>query len=90
MSKLSEGELEVLEKVMENEAPSSKIKKRGIMKSDSGRVCDSPYGCNNRNSDAFGDGNYKQVITYEQLPGNIDVFFFFFEILQLKVNKSFR
>lgn len=71
LSKLTEGELQVLENVMENEAPSSSnIKKRGIVDSDVGKFCDSPYGCNSKNSDTFDDGNYKSIITYEQLPGN--------------------
>lgn len=59
-----------MENVMENEAPSSSnIKKRGIMDSDLGKLCDSPYGCNSKNSDTFDDGTYKSIITYEQLPG---------------------
>lgn len=72
MSKLSEGELEVLEKVMENEVATSKVQKRGIMENDL-NLCDG-YGCKNKNSDEFTGGNYKQIITYEQLPGTNKIF----------------
>lgn len=74
LSKLSEGELEVLGKVMENEAPTVNIKKRGIMENDSGKLCDSRYGCDRKNSDAFDDGNYRPLITFEQLPGKNERF----------------
>lgn len=71
LSKLSEGELQVLENVMENEAPTSSINKRAVHETELGKFCDSPYGCNNKNSDALDDGNYKPIITYEQLPGKM-------------------
>lgn len=69
LSKLSEGELQVLEKVMENEVATPKVQKRGIAENDLGKICDG-YGCKTKNTDEFVDGNYKQILTYEQLPGN--------------------
>lgn len=74
LSKLSEGELEVLEQVLENEAPTLNIKKRGIIESDLSKRCDSPYGCNTKNSNGFDSGNYKQIITFEQQPGKNERF----------------
>ncbi|XP_037033985.1 uncharacterized protein LOC119072794 isoform X1 [Bradysia coprophila] len=69
LSKLSEGELEVLEKVVDNEASTSTIKKRGIAYSDSDKICDPRYGCNSKHSEDLGEHSYKQIITYEQQPG---------------------
>lgn len=70
LSKLSEGELQVLENVIDDEVPPAKVTKRGIMDNDCAKICDSRYGCKSKNSEEFADGNYKQIITFEQLPGN--------------------
>ncbi len=81
LTKLSEGELQVLERVMESEVPmANNIKKRGVMEMESDKICDSRYGCQSRNSDDLDDRNYKQIITYEQLPGEFFFFFFFFGV----------
>lgn len=61
----------MLEKVIEDEAPTSTIKKRGVSYRDSAKVCDPRFGCNIKHLEDLGQHNYKQIITYEQEPGNV-------------------
>lgn len=75
LSRLSDGELKILEKLMENEVETSKIEKREILENYLDKRCNSRHDCKERkdsdeNEYYDDDENYKQVMRYEQLPGS--------------------